>query len=76
MTDFQQPEGTNKVQVTAEVGEEKKSQTFEGDLLIAADGSMSQVRAKFCPDDKRRCVNFAMSAACSVRECVQQLHFD
>lgn len=52
--DFHQPEGSSRVQVTAEVGEEKESKTFEGDLLVAADGSMSQVRAKFRPQDKPR----------------------
>ena len=55
VTDFNQQEGSSKVQVTAEVGEQKQKQTFEGDLLIAADGSMSMVRSKFKPKDQRRC---------------------
>lgn len=36
------------------MGENKEPKTFTGDLLVAADGSMSQVRAKFRPQDKRR----------------------
>ena len=55
VTDFDQPEGSNKVKVTAEVGEDKKPKAFEGDFLVACDGSMSSVRAKFRPHDKRRC---------------------
>ena len=59
VTDFQQPEGSRKVQVTAEVGDEKETKSFEGDLLVAADGSMSLVRSKFRPQDKRRyCICF------------------
>ncbi|DBA89990.1 TPA: hypothetical protein ACH3X2_004363 [Trebouxia sp. C0005] len=54
VTDFDQPEGSNKVKVTAEVGEDKKPKAFEGDFLVACDGSMSSVRAKFRPHDKRR----------------------
>ena len=65
VTDFTQPEGSNKVQVTAEVGEDKQVKTFEGDLLVAADGSMSQVRAKFRPQDKRRCVVCCCSKSCT-----------
>ncbi len=56
VTDFDQPEGSNKVKVTAEVGEDKKAKAFEGDFLVACDGSMSSVRAKFRPHDKRRCL--------------------
>ena len=55
VTDLEQPQGSNKVHVTAEVGENKEKKRFEGDLLVAADGSMSQVRAKYRPEDKRRC---------------------
>ncbi|KAL3146900.1 hypothetical protein ABBQ38_014872 [Trebouxia sp. C0009 RCD-2024] len=54
VTDFHQAEGSNQVRVTAEVGEKKELKTFEGELLVAADGSMSQVRAKFRPEDNRR----------------------
>ena len=56
VTDFDQPQGSNKVKVTAEVGEDKKPKAFEGDFLVACDGSMSSVRAKFRPHDKRRCL--------------------
>ena len=63
VTTFNQPEGTDEVHVTAEVGEEKKKEQFVGDLLIAADGSMSQVRSKFRPEDKRRC-DMCMHAQC------------
>ena len=54
VTDFTQQEGSTRVQVTAEIGEQKQKQVFEGDLLVAADGSMSMVRSKFRPQDKRR----------------------
>lgn len=56
VTDFDQPKGSNKVKVIAEVGEDKKPKVFEGDFLVACDGSMSSVRAKFRPHDKRRCL--------------------
>lgn len=56
VTDFDQPQGSNKVKVTAEVGEDKEPKAFEGDFLVACDGSMSSVRAKFRPHDKRRCL--------------------
>ena len=72
VTDFSQPQGSDRVHVTAEVGEERKKQTFEGDLLIAADGSMSMVRSKFQPQDKRRCVVLACSCLCPV--CTVSLH--
>lgn len=54
VTDFQQSDTSNEVLVTAQVGENKEPKTFTGDLLVAADGSMSQLRAKFRPEDKRR----------------------
>lgn len=54
VTDFQQPEGSSKVQVSARVGDNEDTKSFEGDLLVAADGSMSAVRSKFLPEDKRR----------------------
>lgn len=64
VTDLKQPQGSNKVHVTAEVGENKEKKQFEGDLLVAADGSMSQVRAKYRSEDKRRCATccFALNA--------------
>ena len=65
VTSFDQPEGSNKVKVTAEVGEDKQPKTFEGDLLVAADGSMSSVRAKFRPQDKRRFVSACLCLVAS-----------
>ena len=81
MTDFQQPEGSSQVQVTAETGDDKQVRHFKGDLLIAADGSMSSVRSRFRPQDQRRyCVDRAavwilLMHLPGMRLCVLLLHF-
>ena len=61
VTAVEQPEGSDRVHVRAERkkpgqpdGAEKEHVTAEADLVIAADGQMSDTRRKFVPADERR----------------------
>lgn len=65
--DFQQPQGSTRVHVVvAKGGKEDPSEHVElkADLMVAADGSMSNTRAKFRPDEKRRCTPEGNLAHC------------
>ena len=61
VTSVEQQEGSSRARVTAERrkpgqqdGAEKEPVLAEADLVIAADGQMSDTRRKFVPTDKRR----------------------
>lgn len=78
VTDIEQPEGDNIVSVTASIAApraaggnggdhsagEPRVQEFKGDLVVAADGQMSQTRQRNVPQgDARRC---ACPASCMI----------
>ena len=72
ITDIEQPGGDNVVSVTASIAApraaggnggdrgagERRVQEFKGDLVVAADGQMSQTRQRHVPQgDARRCAH-------------------
>lgn len=53
--EFRGSDGKPRVKVKVmKGGHEESVEEIEGDLMIAADGSMSQTREKFVPDEHRR----------------------
>lgn len=51
---FEEIVARRRVRVQARISQSSLIQEFEGDLLVAADGSMSETRKRFVPDEKRR----------------------
>ncbi|KAK9811813.1 hypothetical protein WJX72_010600 [[Myrmecia] bisecta] len=51
---FEQIEERRRVRITAAVGHAGELRSYEGDLMVAADGAMSETRAKLVPGETRR----------------------
>ncbi|KAK9828478.1 hypothetical protein WJX72_000211 [[Myrmecia] bisecta] len=54
VTGFEQLGGSKRVRVTAVVNATKEQKSYECDVMVAADGSMSDTRAKLVPGASRR----------------------
>jgi 2-polyprenyl-6-methoxyphenol hydroxylase-like FAD-dependent oxidoreductase len=86
VTSVEQAEGSTRVRVKAErkarqqggsagaEGDQKEHSSAEADLVIAADGSMSNTRQKFVPDVSRRRACFKPLSAPILSFPQTQLH--